>query len=114
MKNILPLIFRKRKLFQDGRRHPGSLLSVTEGTIGLILVASSDIMQIGGHQKHVQVHPFNPTDVFTQATDPEGVIPGMTSAGVNEMFVSNFFYGIEHHAKLKVSGFGCQEKCKVS
>jgi hypothetical protein len=76
---------------------------MTEGTVGLILLAPSDIMQIGRHQEHVHVHPFRPADVFTQTTNPEGVIPGMTSAGVNEMSVRNLFYGIEEHEYTKGS-----------
>jgi hypothetical protein len=94
MQNIFPLIPGKCQLCNDGCRHAGAFFSMADSTVGIILAAAADIMQVGGNQHYIQIDPFSRSQSFTQTADSEGVIPVVAAPGALKVLVSNFFYGI--------------------
>jgi len=69
---------------------------MANATIGIILITSADIVQVGCNQQHIHVHPFGVSNAFTQAANPQGVVPVVTAPGASKVFMSQLFYRVEH------------------
>ena len=84
------------------RCQPRPLFSMANGTIGFILIAAADIVQVSGRQEHIHVNPFDDANVFTQPVNPQGVIPFVAAPGTLEVFASQLFYGVKHGVSIQI------------
>jgi hypothetical protein len=100
MQNIFLLAFGKGQLGNDGLCHAGAFFSMANGTVGIILAAPPNIMQVGGHQQYIQIDTLGRSQVFTQPENSEGMIPIVAAPGALKVFAGHFLYGIEHKALL--------------
>lgn len=90
--DVFLLGFRKREFRQNRWNHLRALLGMAYRTIGRILVAPADIVEICGTQDNLQFNPFNGTDMPAEPEHAQGMIPRMTAAGIFEKRSSTLPY----------------------
>jgi hypothetical protein len=65
---------------------------MTDHAIGIILIASTDIVQVCGRQQYFHVHSLGSSNTFRQTVNPKGVIPVVAAPGGLKIAVSLLFY----------------------